>query len=100
VFILELTFIAPLERVDAVAGDHMAWLKKQYEAGLFIASGRKEPRDGGVIVAVGGSRADFERLVATDPFSVSGVAEYRIVEFLATTTAPPLAVYREEPRPA
>ena len=95
-FILELTYIAPAERVDAVLADHVAWLDKQYEAGVFIASGRKVPRDGGVIVAVGEDRAAIEAIVATDPFAVEKVADYRIIEFLATKTAPGLSPYRQQ----
>ncbi|MFE9096577.1 YciI family protein [Streptomyces sp. NPDC007264] len=95
-FILELTYIAPAERVDEALADHVAWLDRQYEAGVFLASGRKVPRDGGVIVAVGESRAAVETLMATDPCVVEGVAEYRIIEFLATKTAPPLTPYRQQ----
>lgn len=95
-FILELTYIAPAERVDAVLADHVAWLDKQYEAGVFLASGRKVPRDGGVIVAVGEDRAALEAVVATDPFAVEKVADYRIVEFVATKTAPSLSPHRQQ----
>ncbi|GII02669.1 YciI family protein [Planobispora takensis] len=99
-FILEITYTAPIERVDAVLEDHGAWLDRQYEAGVFLASGRKVPRDGGVIVAVGEDRAAVEALVATDPFSVEGVATYRVIEFLAVKTAPVLSSYRQELPPA
>jgi uncharacterized protein YciI len=99
-FILELGYTAPVERVDALLEEHVVWLDKHYEAGRFIASGRKDPRDGGVIISVGGSRAEVEELVGTDPFVVGQVAEYRVVEFIATKTAPALAQYREELPPA
>ena len=94
-FILELTYTNP-ERVDDVVGDHMAWIKTQFSAGRFLASGRKVPRDGGVIIAVGDSRADIEALAATDPFVTQDVAVYRITEFLATTTAAALESYRQQ----
>ncbi|MFJ9412678.1 MULTISPECIES: YciI family protein [unclassified Streptomyces] len=95
-FVLELTYTAPLERVDAALQDHVAWLNKEYAAGHFIAAGRKVPRDGGVIIATGLDRAAVERLVAEDPFTVAGVCTYRITEFVATTTAPALEEYREQ----
>lgn len=94
-FVLELTYTAPIERVDAVLQEHVEWLQKEYAAGHFIAAGRKVPRDGGVILAAGTDRATVERIVAEDPFSVDGVCEYRITEFVATTTAPALEQYRE-----
>ena len=65
-FILELTYTAPDARVAPLLADHMAWVEKHYAAGVFIASGRKVPRDGGI---------------------------------MATTTAPPLAAYRQQPPP-
>ncbi|EPH44083.1 YciI family protein [Streptomyces aurantiacus] len=95
-FVMELTYTAPVDRVDALLADHVAWLDAQYAAGVFIASGRKNPRDGGVIIAVGESRAEIEQLAASDPFTVGGVCEYRITEFLATKTAAELAPYRQE----
>lgn len=42
-FVLELTYTAPVERVDALMREHLAWLDEQYAAGVFIASGRKNP---------------------------------------------------------
>ncbi|MGW5525619.1 YciI family protein [Streptomyces xanthochromogenes] len=95
-FILELTYTAPLDRVDALLADHVAWLDAQYEAGTFIASGRKEPRDGGVILAVGDDRTAIERLAATDPFLVNELCTYRITEFRATKVAPQLARFQEQ----
>ncbi|MFD5079928.1 YciI family protein [Streptomyces sp. NPDC058371] len=94
-FIIDLTYTASVEQVDAVLDAHVEWLNRQYEAGVFIASGRKVPRDGGVIVAVGEDRAAVEALVATDPFAVEKVADHRITEFLATKTAPSLASYQQ-----
>ncbi|WP_405939824.1 YciI family protein [Streptomyces sp. NBC_00726] len=94
-FVLELSYTAPLDRVDAALSAHVTWLDRQYEAGVFIASGRKNPRDGGVILAVGDDRAAIEELAATDPFVVEGVCAYRITEFIATKTSDALAPYRQ-----
>ncbi|MCB5906014.1 YciI family protein [Streptomyces pinistramenti] len=95
-FVLELTYTAPIERVEAALADHVEWLQEQYDAGHFIAAGRKVPRDGGVILAAGMDRPAVERLVAEDPFTLAGVCDYRIVEFVATTTAPELERLREQ----
>ncbi|PPS68543.1 YciI family protein [Streptomyces sp. MH60] len=94
-FVLELSYTAPLEAVDAVLPDHVVWLDGLYEQGVFVASGRKEPRDGGVILAVAGDRARIEEIAAGDPFVKAGVCEYRVTEFIATKTAPALERYRE-----
>ncbi|MFG2126695.1 YciI family protein [Streptomyces sp. NPDC048751] len=94
-FVLELTYTAPLDAVDAVLEAHVAWLDEQYAKGYFLASGRKNPRDGGVILAVAEDRARIEEVAAGDPFVTAGVCAYRVTEFAATKTAPALEQYRE-----
>ena len=95
-FVLELSYTAPLDKVDAVLPEHVTWLEGHYANGVFLASGRKVPRDGGIILAAAESRAAIEALVATDPFVEAGVCAYRVTEFVATKTAPGLDAYREE----
>jgi uncharacterized protein YciI len=86
-FILSLTYIAPLEDADTHMEAHMAWLRAGYDQGVFLASGRKIPRTGGVILARG-NRAELEAMCAADPFTVHGIADYEITEAAFTTVAP------------
>lgn len=95
-FVLELTYTAPVEAVDALIEEHRTWLDGHYATGAFLASGRKEPRDGGIILAVADSRAAVEKLCATDPFAREGACGYRVTEFIPTKTAAPLEQYRVE----
>jgi uncharacterized protein YciI len=94
-FVLELTYTAPLDAVDALLDAHVAWLDEQFAKGVFLAAGRKNPRDGGVILAVAENRARAEEIAAGDPFATGGVCVYRITEFAASRTAPALERYRE-----
>ncbi|UQX03912.1 YciI family protein [Streptomyces sp. RerS4] len=96
-FIMELTYTAPVETVEEHMDAHIAWLDGHYASGVFLASGRKVPRDGGVILAGGASRAEIEKIAAEDPFTVAGVCAYRITEFIATKTSSDLASVRENP---
>ncbi|MGW7099446.1 YciI family protein [Streptomyces sp. NPDC054838] len=95
-FVMELTYTAPIEAVDERMEAHVAWLDRYYASGVFLASGRKVPRDGGVILAAGVSRAEAEEIAAEDPFTVAGVCAYRITEFVATKTSADLAPVRED----
>ncbi len=88
-FILSLTYTAPLSEVNAHIEPHLAWVASGYDSGIFLASGRKEPRTGGVILAVG-ERSQLETLVTTDPFVLAGVAEYQITQVQLSRTAPGL----------
>ncbi|HSC86059.1 MAG TPA: YciI family protein [Polyangiaceae bacterium] len=80
-FVIELTYTAPLDEIDQAMRAHMAFLNAQYAAGTFVLSGRKVPREGGVILAVGESKAAIEELMRTDPFCSRGLAEFRVIEF-------------------
>lgn len=64
-----LTYLTDLARVDEALPDHLAWLDRQYADGVFLASGRRVPRTGGVILAGGVDRAELDRRLATDPFA-------------------------------
>jgi uncharacterized protein YciI len=95
-FIVTLTYTAPLERIDAYLPAHRAWLGKQYARGLFLMSGRKEPRDGGIIIAHAASRAELDAVLRDDPFAQAGLATYAVTEFVPTMTAEALAAWRAQ----
>ena len=79
-FVLISRYTAPVEQVEALVPAHRAYLQQQLAAGLFVASGRREPWTGGVILARG-TREAVEAAVAADPFTIEGVAETEIVEW-------------------
>ena len=58
-FVIELVYKADLSRIDAHMAAHMKFLKKYYASGHFVVSGRKIPRDGGIILAVGKSKDEI-----------------------------------------
>lgn len=80
-FAIDLTYVTGFENIDPLIAQHMAFIERGYASGLFLASGAKVPRTGGVIIARGRSRADIETLIKDDPFHSAGVAEYAITEF-------------------
>jgi len=83
-FVIELTYKVDLAEIDAAMKPHVAWLNRHHAAGDFFASGRKVPRDGGIILAIGDDRARLEAIVRDDPFVVRGLADYRLIEFRAS----------------
>jgi uncharacterized protein YciI len=85
-FVIELIYNVPLAQIDAHMAEHVAFLKRHYNAGHFVVSGRKIPRDGGIIVAVG-SRPEIDAIVVEDPFYTHGLADFRIIEFRASQRA-------------
>jgi len=86
-FVIELTYKAPLAEIDAHMSEHVTFLKKYYAFGNFLVSGRKIPRDGGIILAACKSRPQIEAIVEEDPFYKHGLADFRIIEFRASQRA-------------
>ena len=86
-FVIELIYKAELAEIDAHMTEHVRFLKKYYGSGHFLVSGRKIPRDGGIILAVGKSRQEIETLIQEDPFHQHGLADFRVIEFRASQRA-------------
>jgi uncharacterized protein YciI len=86
-FVIELIYKSDLAEIDALMAAHVRFLKKYYAAGNFLVSGRKVPRDGGIILAVGKNRRQIEAIIEEDPFVEHGVANVRIIEFRASQRA-------------
>lgn len=80
-FIIDLTYVVPLEQLDTYMPQHMAFLRECYKANLFLASGRKVPRTGGIILAEGQSKSAIEELIREDPFVKMKLAEAKVIEF-------------------
>jgi uncharacterized protein YciI len=86
-FVIELVYKVGLSQIDAHMPAHVQFLEKYYASGHFLVSGRKIPRDGGIIVAVGKDRPEIEAIVEEDPFYRKGLADFRIIEFRASQRA-------------
>ncbi|GAB4093621.1 YciI family protein [Flaviaesturariibacter terrae] len=86
-FLINLTYRVSPDVVDTHLDAHRAFLDRGYAAGIFIFSGPKEPRSGGIILA----RGDYDsvlRLISEDPFYVNSIAEYHVQEFQPTKWDP------------
>jgi uncharacterized protein YciI len=86
-FVIDLRYTAALTEIDAHMTAHVKFLKKYYASGHFVVSGRKIPRDGGIIMATGSSRQEIEDIAREDPFIKNGLAEFRVIEFRASQRA-------------
>ena len=89
-FIVDLTYIVPLETLDAHMVEHVKFLRKYYAQNMFVASGRKVPRTGGIILALAETREQLDSILAEDPFFTKQLAEFRITEFQTSQYHPDL----------
>lgn len=78
--IIELSYRKPLVEIEKQIMAHRNWLDQYYEKGLFVASGPKNPRDGGIIIALTDQKTAAQ-LITEDPFYKHDLASYKITEF-------------------
>lgn len=90
-FIISLTYKKSLEEVDNLLERHVVFLKEQYALDNFIASGRKNPRTGGIILSSLKNKKDVEQIIQSDPFYKNGIADYNLTEFIPSMTSDKLS---------
>jgi uncharacterized protein YciI len=98
-YVVSLTYRVPQDIVDFHHGDHMAWLQKAFDDGIFIAAGRKVPRTGGLLLSQA-DRSTLDASLAQDPFYVNGLADFEEMEFHAGRVAPGYEVLLDPPATA
>ena len=87
-FIINLTYIEPLEVVEKHLQEHINFLNHYYAEGLFIASGRKNPRTGGIILMQAENKEVVQEIIRQDTFYKNKIAQYDIIEFEASKYCP------------
>ena len=70
--------------------DHVKFLRKYYKQNIFLASGRKVPRTGGIILALAKSMEEINEIIRQDPFYIHKLAEFSITEFQTSQYHPEL----------
>jgi uncharacterized damage-inducible protein DinB/uncharacterized protein YciI len=80
-FVIESTYLAGLDRIDAQLVAHRAHLEQGFRSGMLLASGPQVPRSGGMILARARERSEVEEFLARDPFALAGISKYRVVEY-------------------
>lgn len=81
-FIILFTYKKPLAIVDQYIPKHIAFLKDGYQRNYFIASGRRNPRSGAVILSKLKDYPQLQEFIKQSPLVVHGVADHEIIEFL------------------
>ncbi|GAA4197611.1 YciI family protein [Pedobacter jeongneungensis] len=89
-FIVDLKYIVPLEELDEHMKEHVRYLNKYYDQNIFVASGRKVPRTGGIILALAKDEAALKKILMEDPFYKHRLADFTITQFLTSQYHPDL----------
>lgn len=94
-FIVNLTYVKPLEEVEKHLVEHIKFLNKYYTINKFICSGRKNPRTGGVILCNAKNMEEVNEIISEDPFNKNSIANYDVVEFQPTKYTEDFKVFVE-----
>ena len=95
-FKINLTYKTELDKVDQYINDHIEFLNEQYKLGNFLASGRKVPRTGGIILSKVENKTELEKIIGKDPFKINELADYELTEFIPSKTCDELKFLMEK----
>ncbi len=82
--IIDITYKVDIDKIEKHLQKHIEFLDKYYKKEIFIFSGRKKPRTGGIILAQKKDNIEIENIIKEDPFYKNDLATYKITEFTIT----------------
>ena len=82
-FLINISYIEITEESEALLPAHVEYLQRYYDNGIFVLSGSKIPRTGGVIIANGTDKEILTKVMQDDPFYALDNVEYELIEFEA-----------------
>ena len=89
-FIIKITYTAPLSEIDKYLQAHREFLDYYYKNGLLLASGPMKPRKGGIIIALTQDKPYIESILQQDPYHLAQLATYELIEFTPVKHCPEL----------
>ena len=87
-FVAISSYQKTLSAIEPHYAAHKEWLEKQYKVGWVLASGRRNPPVGGILIGRAASKDEFAGRFLDDPFVIFGCSQYEICEFVPSP--PPL----------
>ncbi|MBK2356890.1 YciI family protein [Francisella hispaniensis] len=89
IHIIDIHYLATQEEIAKVRPLHRDFLDIGYNKGIFIASGSKTSKTGGIIIARGDIE-EIKKFIKDDPYRTNKVAEYHFISFDAVKHIPEL----------
>jgi uncharacterized protein YciI len=90
IHVLKSTYLQSPDVVEQTRPAHLEFLKEEIAAGRLLLAGRQEDGSGGVLVTGDIDAADADDMVARDPYTRAGVANYERTSFNGAFRAPGL----------
>ena len=80
-FVVVITYKAPLEVIDKYLIEHREFLTSGYEQNFLLASGPQKPRVGGILISQLKNKEQLNEFLSKDPFMFNNLADYEVLEF-------------------
>ena len=84
-YLMISTYLRPLDEVDAVRPEHIEFVAGLTETGVCVASGRRQPPVGGILLLDVATEDEARAVIADDPYVTGGFARYEPVGWTPTT---------------
>lgn len=89
-FLINISYKVPLAQIEPYFDAHIAFVRKYVESEVFVLTGKKVPRSGGIILADIPSEPELMDILKEDPFFEFDLAEFAIQEIQLSQVLPKL----------
>ncbi|MCY4442068.1 MAG: YciI family protein [Deltaproteobacteria bacterium] len=73
--------VKPREEWNVTLDEHLAWMKRQHEAGKIVMSGPTPDRKLGIYLIRADSREEAEGIAGSDPYTAAGFCTFELIEW-------------------
>ncbi len=80
-YLIHRRSVRPRAEWTVTLDQHLAWMKRQHEAGKILLSGPTRDRKVGIYVIRAESREEAERIAASDPYTEGGFCTFDLYEW-------------------
>jgi len=80
-FLCQRRNLAPRDQWTVSLDEHLAWMKRQHDAGSIVLSGPAQGRSLGMYLIRADSRDEAEQIAAGDPFTAAGHCAYELIDW-------------------
>ena len=81
IHVLKSTYLQSPDVVEKTRPEHLEFLKAEIAAGRLLLAGRQEDGSGGMLITADIGDEEADDLVARDPYTRAGVANYERTTF-------------------
>lgn len=90
IHVLKSAYLQPPDVIEQTRPAHLEFLKEEIAAGRLLLAGRQEDGTGGILITADIDAEAADDMIARDPYTRAGVAEYQRTSFNGAFRAPGL----------